>query len=135
MSIPFKAKSSQVESSHVVSSRQVESSRVESYRVKSIQARSSVESSRLLIALAPSFVSKVVQGITGVASNTSISAQGEIQFVPEKQPLMALFLHITCETKKAIKTAESHIEPEAPKCSNLVVMAKEECQECLKLSF
>jgi hypothetical protein len=83
--------------------------------------------------LAPSFVAKLITGITGTPCSTSL-AGGSIS-VQSTVALTARFVYVTAASNQAIKTTESHIAATTPKYSNLILMAKNECETILRLTL
>jgi len=83
---------------------------------------------------APSLVSKIITGITGITCSTSVPDNGELTVTPTS-PLSVLFLFVTSTPKKTIQAGEKSRGEATPRYPNLLVMAKEECKKCLNIAF
>ena len=72
--------------------------------------------------------------ITGIPCQTELTPQGNIAFVAQA-PLEALFVFVTATPSDAIRNGEAHLGENTPKYGNLLVMPRELCAQCLRITF
>jgi len=82
----------------------------------------------------PSFVAQLITGITGSPCTTSLT-NGALSVQSKMAALTVRFVYVTAKTKQSIRTGEGQIGKETPKYSNLIVIAKEDCESIFKLKL